>query len=227
LDSWGDGVLWYLAFLMSVTCHEAAHAWAAMRGGDSTAYLGGQVSLDPEPHIRRSPFGMLVIPIASIIWIGFPMGFASAPFNLEWAYRHPRRAAWMSLAGPGAHLAIVVLCAIAFQAGAANGVFVSGVSPQFDQLVGALDGGIWPSVAHVLSILFSMNLILFLFNMMPVPPLDGSMAVALLLSDDNARRAQNAMRRPAFAWIGLLLAWNLFGDLFRWVFGFVYRWVLP
>jgi len=227
LDSWGDGVLWYLAFLMSVTCHEAAHAWAALRGGDATAYLGGQVSLDPEPHIRRSPFGMAVIPIASIIWIGFPMGFASAPYNLEWAYRHPRRAAWMSLAGPGANLLIVMLCALAFQAGAAAGVFVSGVSPQFDQLVGALDRGIWPSVAHVLSILFSMNLILFLFNMMPVPPLDGSMAIALLLSDENARRAQNAMRRPAFAWIGLLLAWNLFGDLFRWVFGFVYRWVLP
>jgi len=227
VDSWGDGVLWYLAFLVSITSHEAAHAWAALRGGDPTAYLGGQVSLDPEPHIRRSPIGMVVMPILSIMYIGFPLGFASAPYNLEWAYRHPKRAAWMSLAGPGANLAIVVFCALGFQAGAASGVFVSSASLQFDQLVGALNEGIWPSAAHVLSILFTMNLILFVFNMLPVPPLDGSMAVALLLSDDNARRFQNAMRRPMFALIGLVLAWNLFGDLFRWVFSFVRIWILP
>lgn len=227
MDSWGDAVLWYLAFLVSVTSHEAAHAWAALRGGDPTAYLGGQVSLDPEPHMRRSPIGMVVMPILSIMYIGWPLGFASAPYNLEWAYRHPKRAAWMSLAGPGANFAIFALCALGFQAGAAAGVFVSGTSLQLGQLVGALDSGIWPSVAHVLSILFSMNLILFVFNMLPVPPLDGSMAIALLLSDENARRVQNAMRRPMFAWIGLLLAWNLFGDLFRWVFGFVRAWVLP
>jgi Zn-dependent protease len=113
------------------------------------------------------------------------------------------------------------------QLGAASGVFVSAISPSFSQLVGALDEGMWPSIAHVLSILFSMNLILFVFNMLPVPPLDGSMAMALMLSDDNARRAQTAMRQPAYAWIGLILAWNLFGDLFHWVFAFVREWVLP
>ncbi len=227
MDSWGEGILWYLAFLVSVTAHEAGHAWAALRGGDPTAYLGGQVSLDPEPHMRRSPFGMVVIPIVSLMSIGWPIGFASAPYNAQWAYHHPNRAAWMSLAGPGANLAIVLLCSFAFRAGAAGDVFVPAVSPQFAQLVGALDHGVWPSVAHVLSILFSMNLILFVFNMLPVPPLDGSMAIALLFSDENARRAQLAMRRPAFAWIGLLLAWTVFGDLFRWIFGFVYTWLLP
>lgn len=220
-------MLWYLAFVISVTAHEAGHAWAALRGGDATAYLGGQVSLDPEPHIRRSPFGMVVIPIVSIMTIGWPIGFASAPYNLEWAYRYPKRAAWMSLAGPGANLAIVLLCAAAFQWGAASGVFVTTASPSFSQLVGALSEGAWPSIAHVLSILFSMNLILFVFNMLPVPPLDGSMALGLLLTDANARRMQNAMRSPAFAWIGLIVAWNLFGDLFRWVFSFVRAWVLP
>jgi Zn-dependent protease len=227
MDGWGDMVLWYLAFLVSVTSHEAAHAWAALRGGDPTAYLGGQVSLDPEPHIRRSPIGMVVMPILSLMYMGFPMGFASAPYNAEWAYRYPKRAAWMSLAGPGANLAIVVFCIVAFQAGSALGVFVSTASPQLDQLVGALNQGLWPSAAHVLSILFSMNLILFVLNMLPIPPLDGAMATALMLTDDNARRLQNAMRRPVFAWIGLLLAWNLFGDLFRWVFGFVRVWLLP
>ncbi len=102
MEGWGGAALWYLAFVVSVTCHEAAHAYAALRGGDTTAYLGGQVSLDPEPHIRRSPIGMVVMPILSIFYTGWPMGFASAPFDPAWADRYPRRAALMSLAGPAA-----------------------------------------------------------------------------------------------------------------------------
>jgi hypothetical protein len=51
---------YFAVFLFSTTLHEAAHAWAALRGGDPTAYHGGQVSLDPMPHIRREPFGMVL-----------------------------------------------------------------------------------------------------------------------------------------------------------------------
>ena len=57
------GVVWYVVFLLSTTCHEAAHAWAAKLGGDLTAFHGGQVSLDPIPHIRREPFGMVIFPL--------------------------------------------------------------------------------------------------------------------------------------------------------------------
>jgi hypothetical protein len=53
------GLMWFTAFLLSTTVHEALHALAALRGGDRTAYLGGQVSLSPLPHIRREPIGML------------------------------------------------------------------------------------------------------------------------------------------------------------------------
>ena len=53
---------WVIVFILSATFHEAAHAWAAKRGGDLTAYHGGQVSLDPIPHMRREPFGMVVLP---------------------------------------------------------------------------------------------------------------------------------------------------------------------
>ncbi|MGB5220158.1 MAG: hypothetical protein WBN60_03955, partial [Polyangiales bacterium] len=55
--------LWLAAFLLSLTCHEAAHALAGRLGGDSTA--GAQVTLDPMPHIKREPFGTLVVPIVS------------------------------------------------------------------------------------------------------------------------------------------------------------------
>ncbi|MGH9724184.1 MAG: site-2 protease family protein, partial [Candidatus Acidiferrales bacterium] len=55
------GVTWYIVFLFSTTCHEAAHALVAKLGGDETAARGGQVSLNPLPHIMREPFGMVVI----------------------------------------------------------------------------------------------------------------------------------------------------------------------
>jgi len=60
------GLLWFIAFLFSTTVHEAMHALAALRGGDPTAYLGGQVSLSPLPHIRREPIGMLVVPLLTV-----------------------------------------------------------------------------------------------------------------------------------------------------------------
>ena len=77
----GKALVYYLVFLFSTTVHEAAHAWAALLGGDPTAYHGGQVSLDPRAHIRREPMGMLVIPLLSALLSGWPMGFASAPYD--------------------------------------------------------------------------------------------------------------------------------------------------
>ena len=77
----------YIVFLLSVTAHEAAHAWAGWKLGDDTAYLGGQVTLDPLPHIRREPIGMVVVPIVALMYIGFPIGYASAPYNPLWAQR--------------------------------------------------------------------------------------------------------------------------------------------
>src|SRR5205807_423080 len=56
------GLIWYVVFLFSTTCHEAAHALVAYLGGDSTAFEGGQVSLNPVPHMMREPFGMLLFP---------------------------------------------------------------------------------------------------------------------------------------------------------------------
>src|SRR5260370_16927466 len=111
------GLTWYAVFLRSTTCHEAAPALAAKLGGDLTAFHGGQVSLDPVPHIRREPFGMVLFPILSFLVGGWMMGWASVPYDPSWAHRHPRRAAWMSLAGPGANLALAILSALSIHAG--------------------------------------------------------------------------------------------------------------
>jgi Zn-dependent protease len=88
-----DGLIYYVVFLFSTLLHEAAHAWAAMRGGDPTAYHSGQVTLDPLPHVRREPIGMVGLPILSVIISGWPFGFASAPYDPHWAARYPKRAA--------------------------------------------------------------------------------------------------------------------------------------
>src|SRR5260221_1217927 len=96
-----QGFIWYIAFLCSTTCHEAAHALAAKIGGDDTAFVGGQVSLNPVPHIQREPWGMVVFPILSLIVTHNLFGWASAPYDPLWERRHPRRAAGMALAGPG------------------------------------------------------------------------------------------------------------------------------
>ena len=106
------GLIYYAVFLFSTTLHEAAHAWAAMRGGDLTAYHGGQVSLDPLPHIRREPFGMVALPLLGVLIAGWPFGYASAPYDPKWALAHPRRAALMALAGPAANMLLVIASAI-------------------------------------------------------------------------------------------------------------------
>ena len=92
------GLVWYFVFLYSTVCHEAAHAWAAMKLGDDTAYRGGQVTLDPVPHIRREPVGMVIFPIITFFLnaaqgVTWMMGWASAPYDPEWASQNPRHAA--------------------------------------------------------------------------------------------------------------------------------------
>ena len=90
------GFIFYVAFLFSTTCHEAAHALVAKLGGDPTAALGGQVSLNPIPHIRRSPYGMVIFPLLSFFFLnGSMIGFASAPYNPALALGPLFRPAWI------------------------------------------------------------------------------------------------------------------------------------
>jgi Zn-dependent protease len=206
-------LLWYVALLFSLCCHEAAHAWAAQRGGDPTAYLGGQVTLDPRPHIRREPFGTVVMPLLAYSAAGWMIGWASTPYDPHWAVRYPRRAAWMSLAGPAANAALVVAAAIAIRAGLSAGVFAPPDSIAFDRVVLGADAGAAATIATLISILFTLNLLLLVFNLIPLPPLDGASAVGLLLPERLALRLRMTFARPAFGWIGLVVAWFTIGEL--------------
>ena len=206
--------LWYAAFLLSITCHEAAHAWAALLGGDDTAARGGQVTLDPVPHIRREPFGTIVMPLLSLFLTGWMIGWASAPFDPYWQQRHPRRAAWMALAGPSANLALALLAAILIHAGIAAGWLAPPAAIGFTRIVDPAGEGLIEGVAVFLSILFSQNLLLMAFNLIPVPPLDGATAVGVLLPERAALKFYGFMQQPGFGLLGLLLAWQVFGRIF-------------
>lgn len=222
------GLVYYAVFVVSATVHEAAHAWAAMRGGDPTAYLGGQASLDPRPHIRREPFGMVILPLLSLAVSGWPFGFASAPYDPRWAMRHPRRAAWMALAGPASNLLLVALALGAIRLGVSAGVFAAPASVRFGQVTAGVGDGIWPAVALLVSVVFCLNLVLAALNLLPLPPLDGSAAVPLLLSDRATRRYQEFLwGQPVLGWVGLLLAWQLFDRIVNPVFLFVVNLVYP
>lgn len=213
-----NGVVWYIVFLFSLTCHEAAHALVAKWGGDPTAALGGQVSLNPIPHMQREIFGTILVPIVSYAIGGWMIGWASAPYDPLWRDRHPRRAAWMALAGPAANLLLVTLAAAAIR-----GLILAGVLDRpdfagFTSVVGAPSEGVTAGLAFFLSILFSLNLLLALFNLLPVPPLDGHAAVGLVVGDALARRYAELTRDPMMSIVGIVICWNIFPYLFGPVF---------
>jgi Zn-dependent protease len=214
-----DAVIYYVVFLFSTTLHEAAHAWAAARGGDLTAYHGGQVSLSPIPHIKREPVGMVVLPLLSVLVTGWPFGFASAPYDPAWARRYPRRAGVMALAGPAANLLLVLVAAVLLKAGVAGGTFYAPDTVRFGEIIGTDAGGWWPAAARMIGVLFSLNLLLFAFNLLPFPPLDGSGALPLFMNPATTRRYQDFIwSSPALSWIGLFIAWQLFDVVFNPIF---------
>ena len=208
------GFLQYVVFLLSTTCHEAAHALVARMGGDMTAAEGGQVSLSPWPHIRREPFGMVIMPLLGIISQSGFVGWASAPYDPLWAMRHPKRAASMSLAGPAANFTLALLAAAVMRAGLALGWFSYGpLSPE--HLVSAPPGTPVEGVAAALSITFSLNILLGCFNLLPFPPLDGYGVLGLFATENGARKLLEwRIRYRSFAIIGLILGWRLIDEIY-------------
>jgi Zn-dependent protease len=205
------GFIYYAVFLFSTTCHEAAHALVAKLGGDNTADLGGQVSLNPVPHIRRSPYGMVVFPLLSFFLLnGGMIGFASAPYDPSWARRHPHRAALMALAGPATNFSLMILGALGLRLGAALHLFEWGNS-----------GGPHSFGVILLFVLFSLNLLLGVFNLLPVPPLDGSSVIMLLMSEDRARSYLDWIRGGTFAMPGILISLIIFRYIFPPVENFI------
>jgi Zn-dependent protease len=154
---------WIVPLLLAITLHEAAHGYAARRFGDNTAWTLGRVSLNPLKHV--DPFGTLILP-AILLFARAPFLFGYAkpvPVNFG-ALRNPRRdMVWVALAGPGTNIALAIVSALLLH------VSQFAPRPVSDWLNQNLENSI------------IINVVLAVFNMLPVPPLDGGrVAVGLL-----------------------------------------------
>jgi Zn-dependent protease len=220
------GFLWFVAFLFSTTVHEAMHALAALRGGDPTAYHGGQVSLSPIPHIKREPIGMLVVPLLTALTQNWAIGWASTPYDPRWAAAYPRRAALMAAAGPAGNLSIAAVAFVLIKIGLASGWFIAPDSANFEHLVSSPSGDGRTFAGTLLSILLTLNVLLAVFNMIPLPPLDGSSVIGLLLPAGADVKFRELSYNPMFQIIGLVVAWQVFplivGPLFAMVLAAVH-----
>lgn len=190
----------YLIFLFSFVVHESAHAWMSCKQGDGSARY--YISLNPIPHIKRTPFGMVIIPIVTYFLIGFPLGFASVPVNILWAQQNPRKYGLVALAGPVANL----ILAIGF-------VIVLGFYLAFAGKIGFHSEGV-RQIYEVLRMAVNLNVVLAVFNLIPVPPLDGSSIPCLFIPKRHLSSYLRIIWNPSMAMPGMLIAYFAFSGLF-------------
>lgn len=175
-----------LPVLFAITLHEAAHAYAAKYFGDLTAYSQGRMSMNPTKHI--DPVGTLLIPVVLAL-IGSPFLFGYAkPVPVDFsALRNPKKnMAWVALAGPMANLLMGLLwMALFFVLDAAD-----------------IDETYFYEVARAG---VKINLILFAFNLFPLPPLDGGRILTSVLPNRYAFRFARLEPYGFFIMIGLML----------------------
>ena len=201
-------LIYALPVIFAITLHEAAHGYAAQRLGDSTAAMLGRVTLNPLPHIQREPFGMVVLPLLTIFASGgsMCMGFASAPIDPIWAFHHPKRAALVSLAGPLANLVVAAIAFFALQ-------WIS--YPETSEAA---------AVQRIAATFLMLNLLLAVFNLLPLPPLDGAGALSGL-----SKRIRvfydNLQRLPMSGAITLIVAIYVMPSLFTPVWRTVTSWL--
>jgi Zn-dependent protease len=171
---------------------------------------------------------MLVVPLVTAFTLGWAIGWASTPYDPQWAARHPRRAASMAAAGPAGNLLIALVAFGALRLGLAVGIFVAPHRVNFHHLVDAASGSaVLMGVGELLTVLLVLNILLFVFNMLPVPPLDGASAITGVLPERAAQLVRAVNAHPAVSMLGLLIAWQLFPEFARPLFAVLLRLVHP
>lgn len=199
---------WVLPVIFAVTFHEAAHGFVAYRFGDDTAARAGRMTLNPLSHV--DPFGTVVLPALLFITSGFLFGYAKpVPVNFG-RLRHPRRdMVWVALAGPVMNILLALVSSLLFFG--------------IDWIPSA--GTQWATANLVHSI--QLNAVLCVFNMLPLPPLDGGSVFSIFLPEDLGRRLRQLQQNGAFSMIGLVVAWRVFPYLIGPLFSAVLQLVHP
>ncbi len=187
----------------AITVHEAAHAWMANRLGDPTAASLGRVSLNPLVHIDL--IGTIIFPAVLILLKAPVFGWAKpVPYNPR-NLRDPRRGGLLiSFAGPLANVATAGAAAVLFRL-----LRLTGFSVPADSLWSKPVGGL----AVLLLVTASINLTLALFNLIPIPPLDGSGILSGLLSDRGAE-AFERLRPYGFIILIILMYTNVLNVIY-------------
>ncbi|MDO8438916.1 MAG: site-2 protease family protein [Telluria sp.] len=157
-----------LPVIFAITLHEAAHAYAAKYFGDTTAYAAGRMSLNPIRHI--DPFGTILLPILMYAFTPFVFGYAK-PVPIDFArLRNPKKQmAWVALAGPAANFVMAFGWLLL-----ATLLLVFGVTESYPHKVA--QAGVF------------VNILMFVFNLVPIPPLDGGRIMTSMLPNRYAYR---------------------------------------
>ena len=201
----------FIVLLFSLTVHEMAHAWTADRLGDPTARLLGRVSLNPIVHADL--IGTVVFPLVSMISGAMLIGWAKpVPVTLRYL-RHPRRDYMLvAAAGPVSNLVLAVFAAI-----------LLAIVPVSPQTMG--ESNVSVPIATLLTRLVNLNVLLAVFNMLPIPPLDGGNVLAGLLPP-NLAELLNKVRPYGFVLLYALILSNGFSYIVIPPARFILSWLL-
>lgn len=182
--------VWALPVLFAITVHEVAHGWVARRFGDPTAFMLGRLTLNPVKHI--DPIGTLLVPGLLLMMGGFIFGWAK-PVPVAWEnLRNPKRdMAIVAFAGPMANLLMAIMWALLMKLGLMLG-------GQLDILSRPL---VYMGAAGI-----SINVMLMVLNLLPLPPLDGGRVLAGFLPDRLAQAYNRIEPFGFFILLGLLIS---------------------